>query len=367
MSDLFDAVADLPLAVESTDRTRRERDTSSGFVRTTTTFHLTGPERVEVGAADGAHPDRDEQHVGRGEDVTYDTEDHDALAEAPALDLAGEYTFASFSARLDDVDLFPTKPPERETARHYRRWAVESAALDLALRQNDLSLATALGREPEPVRFVVSTRLGDPPTTARVASVLDAYPGTEFKLDPTPAWTDEVVEAVAATDAVRILDLKGLYEGTEVDAEPDPALYERLLSTFPEAVFEDPALTAETRPLFDGAEERVSWDYPITGVASVEALPFEPSWLNIKPSRFGTVASLFETIEWAEERDVSLYGGGQFELGVGREHVQLLASLFYPDGPNDVAPGGYNDPDVSSGLPTSPLDAPENELGLSWI
>ena len=348
MSEYFGAVADLPLAVESVEWERRDRDTSSGFVRTTTTFHLSGT-----------------GHTGRGEDVTYDTEDHDALADA-TFDLAGEYTVASFSTRLDDVDLFPTKPPERETGRAYRRWAVESAALDLALRQNDLSLAEAVGRDPDPVRFVASMRLGDPPTTDRLDAVLDAYPDTEFKLDPTPAWDDDLIDAVAATDAVRILDLKGLYEGTQVDFDPDPELYDRLLSAFPGAVVEDPGLTPETRPLFDGEQARVSWDYPITGVASVEELPFEPAWLNVKPSRFGTVESLFETIEWAEERGVALYGGGQFELGVGRDHVQLLASLFYPEGPNDVAPGGYNDPEVPSGLPTSPLAAPTNSRGLAW-
>ncbi len=348
MSEYFGAVADLPLVVESVEWERRDRDTSSGFVRTTTTFHLSGT-----------------GHTGRGEDVTYDTEDHDALADA-TFDLAGEYTVASFSTRLDDVDLFPTKPPEREMARAYRRWAVESAALDLALRQNDLSLAEAVGRDPDPVRFVASMRLGDPPTTDRLDAVLDAYPDTEFKLDPTPAWDGDLIDAVAATDAVRILDLKGLYEGTQVDFDPDPELYDRLLSTFPGAVVEDPGLTPETRPLFDGEQARVSWDYPITGVASVEELPFEPAWLNVKPSRFGTVESLFETIEWAEERGVALYGGGQFELGVGRDHVQLLASLFYPEGPNDVAPGGYNDPEVPSGLPTSPLAAPTNRSGLAW-
>ena len=349
MSEYFDAVADLPLSIESVERTRRDRDTSSGFVRTTTTFHLSGA-----------------GETGRGEDVTYDTEDHDALADAPGFDFAGEYTFASFSAALDDADLFPTKPPERETGRAYRRWAVESAGLDLALRQNDLSLAAAVGRDPDPVRFVASMRLGDPPTTDRLDAVTGAYPDTEFKLDPTPAWDADLIDAVAATDAVRILDLKGLYEGTQVDAEPDPVLYERLLSAFPDAIVEDPGFTPETRPLFDGEEASVSWDYPITGVASVEELPFEPSWLNVKPSRFGTVESLFETIAWAEAHDVRLYGGGQFELGVGRDHVQLLASLFYPDGPNDVAPGGYNDPEVPPDLPTSPLDAPANGVGLGW-
>ena len=349
MSDYFDAVADLPVTIETVECTRRDRDTSSGFVRTTTTVHLSGA-----------------GHTGRGEDVTYDTEDHDALASGPGLDLAGEYTVASFSAALDDVALFPTKPPERASSRHYRWWAVESAALDLALRQHGTSLSAAVGRDLDPVRFVASMRLGDPPTTDRLDAVLEAYPGTEFKLDPTPEWDDGLIDAVAATDAVRILDLKGLYDGTRVDVEPDPDLYDRLLSAFPDAVVEDPGLTPETRPLFDGEEGRVSWDHPITGVASAEALPFEPAWLNIKPSRFGTIESLFGTIEWAEERGVTLYGGGQFELGVGRDHIQLLASLFYPDGPNDVAPGGYNEPTVASDLPSSPLAAPTNTAGLGW-
>ena len=32
----------------------------------------------------------------------------------------------------------------------------------------------------------------------------------------------------------------------------------------------------------------------------------------------------------ARERGIALYGGGQFELGPGRGHIQYLASLFHP-------------------------------------
>ena len=351
---LFEQVADLPLRIDQTSRERRERPTSSGFTRVTTTFEFHG---------DGA--------TGRGEDVTYDTEDHDALAEVTGFDFEGEYTFAEFSAALDETDLFPTDGPERDSSRHYRRWAVESAALDLALRQSNTDLGTALGRERFPVRFVVSTRLSsagsdDEPTTDRVDSLLARNPSLEFKLDPTSSWSDDLVAHLGDTGAVRILDLKGRYHGTTVDQDPDPALYERVLSGFPEAVIEDPALTEETTPLLEGERHRVSWDAPITGVESVRSLPFEPRWLNVKPSRFGTVESLFDTLDYCAERDVALYGGGQFELGVGRGHVQLLASLFYPNGPNDVAPGVYNDPDVAENLPTSPLVPSEEAQGLGF-
>ena len=53
-----------------------------------------------------------------------------------------------------------------------------------------------------------------------------------------------------------------------------------------------------------------------------------------------------------------MYGGGQFELGPGRRQIQRLASLFYADGPNDVAPSEYNDGPAREGLPTSPLPPP---------
>jgi len=345
----YDHLADLPLRIDRVTRTRHERDTSSGFTRATTVFELHG---------DG--------HVGRGEDVTYDREDHDALADVDSLVPTGEFTFDAFSTALDDADRFPTKAPEQPSAHHYRRWGVESAALDLALRQADTDLASALDRERDPVEFVVSTRLGDPTTTDRVEAILDRHPDLGLKLDPTSDWTDVLVDALADTDAVRLLDLKGHYVGTTVDQPPDADLYERVVEGFPDAVIEDPAITDETRALVESVRERLSWDAPITGVESVRDLPFEPNWLNVKPSRFGTVESLLDTIEYARERDVTLYGGGQFELDVGRAHIQALASTFYPDAPNDVAPGGYNLPDLPADLPGSPLVPSDDPRGLDF-
>ena len=42
--------------------------------------------------------------------------------------------------------------------------------------------------------------------------------------------------------------------------------------------------------------------------------------------------------------------------GVARGQIQLLASLFSPDGPNDIAPPGFNALDPEPGMPASPLD-----------
>jgi len=345
---LYDRVAELPVEIEETELSLRERETSSDFTRATTTISLHGADET-----------------GRGEDVTYETDLHHDLADAGLPDLTGSYSLAEFSETVEERALFPTAP-EREDFYHYRRWGVESAALDLALRQADTDLAGVLDRSYDPVRFVVSTRLGEPPTFDRVADLRAVHDDLEFKLDPTPDWDDGLIAEVADTGRVRILDLKGQYEGTEVDQPADPDLYRRLVDAFPEAVLEDPALTDETEAALAGHEERVSWDLPIRGIDSLDSLPFEPEWLNIKPSRFGSVESLLDTIEYCLERDIQLYGGGQFELGVGRQHIQALASLFYPDGPNDVAPAGYNDPDLGDDLPASPLAPPETPVGLRW-
>ncbi len=347
---LYEKLGDLNLHIEAYELELRERETSSGFTRTTTTLSLQG---------DG--------ETGRGEDVTYDSEPHHGLKEAGLdLSIVGSYSLDSFSELLADTDLFFGDEPGSSIFRNYRRWMFESAALDLALKQAGTNLAGRLDLTYSPVRFVVSTRLQDPPTGDRIRAWLDRDPSLEFKLDPTSDWTPAVVERLAETGAVRILDLKGQYEGTEVDQSADPELYELILEGFPDAIVEDPDLTEESRPLFDDARERVAWDYPIRGVETVERLPWPPDWLNIKPSRFGSVESLLDTIDYCREHDIRLYGGGQFELGVGRQHLHVLASLFYPGAPNDVAPSGYNDPEPGSDLLQSPLDPPTDPAGLEW-
>jgi len=50
----------------------------------------------------------------------------------------------------------------------------------------------------------------------------------------------DLIGALVATDAVRVLDLKGHDGDTEVDNPADPALSERVLDAFPDAVIEAP-------------------------------------------------------------------------------------------------------------------------------
>ena len=332
-------LASLELEVGSVRLERREAAVSSDFTRVTTTVVLEGA---------GCE--------GRGEDVTYDAADHEGF---PTPDLARRWTLAALSAHLRETDLFPAGPPQRAPSRDYRRWAFESAALDLALRQAGISLGEAVGRPYRPVRFVVSTRL-DP------REWLAVDPSLEFKLDPTSEWERPFMEALAATGRVRALDFKAYYTGTVVDQAPDADLYRAIAELFPDAVIEDAGLTEATREALRGAEGRLSWDAQIHSLADVDALPIPPRFLNVKPSRFGSLERLLESIDVCEARGITMYGGGQFELGVGRGQIQALASLFYADAPNDVAPGEYNEPEPRPGLPRSPLVPPARPLGFSW-
>ena len=84
--------------------------------------------------------------------------------------------------------------------------------------------------------------------------------------------------------------------------------------------------------------------------------------MNVKPSRFGSVERLFAAYDYCEANGIGAYGGGQWELGPGRGQIQLLAALFHPDMPNDVAPRDYN-LGPRPGLPTSPLELSPRETG----
>jgi hypothetical protein len=321
---LWDGVSELTVKVDGYRLERRESATPAGWTRVTTTVVLEG---------EGA--------TGQGEDVTYEAEMHDDVPDE--LMLAGTWSFEDLSHRLDDFE---------ELAQGYRRWAFESAALDLALRQNEVGFGEALGRRELPVRFVVSTR-------AAPERWLEVAPGLEFKLDAEKDWDRTLLQRLRELDRVRVVDLKAYYHGTVVDLAPDPELYRAIAEELPEVVIEDAWLEDGCREALAGAEDRLSFDAPVHSLSDLDDLPLEPRWLNIKPSRFGTVLGLLETIEACEERGISMYGGGQYELGPGRRQIQRLASVFYPEGPNDVAPSAFNEGEPREGLPQSPLPAPE--------
>jgi len=345
----WDLLAELPVQIDDYALEPLTAKVSSDFERKSTVIHLRGA-----------------GEEGVGEDVTYDAVDQDILqAAGPLLALAGRFTLGSFAEHLAGLSLFE-EPPQREVSALYRTWAYESAALDLALGQAHTTLHAALQRETQPVRFVVSLRLGEPPSLEPVKRRLDRYPGLRFKLDPTSSWDEPLIAALQSTGAVDSVDFKGLYVGSIVDQPADPVLYRRVVEAFPEAWIEDPALTSETDAVLAAHRDRFSWDAPIHSIEDIRSLPYPPRMVNIKPSRLGGLRNLLDAYDYCAANGIGNYGGGQFELGVGRGQIQYLASLFHADAPNDVAPTGFNLPEPAPGLPSSPLEPAPSASGFGW-
>jgi DNA-binding transcriptional ArsR family regulator/L-alanine-DL-glutamate epimerase-like enolase superfamily enzyme len=342
-------LAELPLVIDGYALDGLSRRVSTGFRRFTTVFRL---------SVDG--------HEGLGEDVSYAAAEHRRLQRAgPVLPLAGRWTLAGFSQALDTIELFHDAPPADGASREYRRWAVESAALDLALRQAGVSLHHVLDRRPAPVRFVVSLHLGDEPCCAPLVARRACCTAVRFKLDATPAWDDGLLECLAASGTVAAVDFKGVYQGTLSETRTDPRLYRRVAEALPDVWLEDPDLrSAPARAAIAPHRARVTWDAPIHSAADIASVRCRARAVNIKPSRFGTLRALFDAYDYCALHGVAVYGGGQYELGPGRGQIQYLASLFHPDAPNDVAPAEYDEPAPSRATPCTPMTIAPDPSGF---
>ena len=144
-------------------------------------------------------------------------------------------------------------------------------------------------------------------------------------------------------------------------------LYERVVDAFPDAWIEDPdVVTPETAAVLADHHDRITWDAPIHSIADIEALPFPPRMVNMKPSRIGGLAKLCATYDYCAERGIGAYGGGQFELGPGRGQAQYLASLFHPDTPNDLAPARLQPERPARRAAGEPAAAGAVRVGFRW-
>jgi L-alanine-DL-glutamate epimerase-like enolase superfamily enzyme len=340
-------VADLPLHVESYEVDRLEAGPSWASERVTSQVRLLG---------DGMD--------GLGEDVSLVDEKNAGLfAAPPSLPLAGTWTLATFCEFVSGLEQWP-EPPDWDAARNWRNWAFESAALDLALRQAGRPLHEVLGREPQPVRFVNSLGLGEDPSTETIHRRLANHPSVGFKLDAAPGWSQEILDDLSATGAVQQVDFKGQYGMEVADEDALVAMYERVVARFPEAIFEDPHDLPAVMEIVRPHHARVAYDAPIHSAQDIAATPIPSRIVNVKPSRIGSLRRLLELYAHCEREGLRMYGGGMGEIGVGRGQIELLASLFHPREPNDVAPSGFNAAEPSPELPQSPLEPRPAETGF---
>ena len=229
----------------------------------------------------------------------------------------------------------------------YRIWGLESAALDLALRQAG-ALARGRGRARARARHVrrlaerragAARALPRDPLQARRERQVDGRGRRRSSPRPAPSTSST---SRASTTATGSSDTVGR------------AVRPRR-RRIPAGLARGRAHQRRDAPALEPHRDRLTWDFPIHSVDDVEALEWPPRCLNSKPSRFGSVRRLFDFYDHCAANGIEVYGGGQFELGPGRGQIQHLASLFHPDAPNDVAPKEYNDGGPRPGLPQSPL------------
>lgn len=348
---LPDALAHLPLAVETASFT--EVPLPAGSIRPcgTALVRLTGA---------GAQ--------GIGEDVSpYAGEDMDRFAGPPSgvvESLVGSWTLQAFTDHVFATELWQEEPAW-DLSINFRRWAFQSAALDLALRQAGTSLPQVLDRAPSPLRFVNSLGLGDEPSFDEIRARLDAYPALHFKLDAAPAWSAALMDELAGTGAVDVVDFKGQYDIEVPDEDALVAMYREVVARFPDALLEDPHDLDAVTDVMVGAASRVTYDAPIRTIADIEARVHRPVAVNVKPCRVGDLAELLAIYAFCDEQGLPIYSGGMGELDAGRGQAQLLAAMFHPDAPNDIAPSAYNEQPLPAGLPVSPL-VPGRIVGFRW-
>lgn len=360
---LLDALLTLPVHVDRVGAHQLVLEGATSFTRTSTIVELHGG-----------------GHTGHGEDVAYSTDTQAKLPDAFAYrdDLAGTWTIGSLAAHLDAHPLHVPGGESWDDKPGYHRWAVESAALDLALRQRGSDLATLIGAQWQGVRTSLSMGLGDPPSADIVRAWLERDASITFKLDVSQSWTPALVAQLATLgDAVATIDFKALYAGAWSDNDYPASLYAVIGRGIPGALLEDAKLSDEVLDALDeNALGRLTWDYPITHPADVPGIDgssshvsdLRPRAINIKPSRFGSLERLLETIIRCEREGIPCYAGGQFELGVGRTHVQAIASLCFPDAPNDCAPVMFHGATpASDDVPLGPVVPPAGVTGFGWV
>jgi hypothetical protein len=262
------------------------------------------PSSLVTLAGDGA--------TGRGEHVGWTPAAHAAFAEdAVRAAPRGRWTVGAWAQVMAE------RVPDP-----YDRAALEAAAIDLALHQASTSLVALAGCAAASVRYVVSfARTADPAAAARREG------DVELKVDADPAWDAATFAALAGAGRVAILDWKDA--GTAADhARGQAALGATLV--------EDPAWS--TAPFAPALAARVVADGPLQTAAALDALPLRPAAVNVKPGRMGGWLEALALAARCAERDIPVYVGGMFEIGVGRRQLRALAAAISPDGPNDIAP-----------------------------
>ena len=338
---LYDAVKDLPLAIEGYDldvaRARRAR---ADFTRKTTTI------TTRRGAA------------RRGSARTSPT-------KRPSTTPSSSAARSSRSPATWTLDSFSAAPREHAAVRARARAPRVPRLPPLGLRERRArpraapggqSLGEAVGRELRPLTFVVSMRSASRRRLDRLRGWLELYPSLRFKLDATSDWTDELVAELAALGCVDSIDFKGHYRGTVVDqGARSGALPARRRGPSRRLARGPGARRTSTMPILEPRREQVTWDAIIHSVEDIEALPWPPRDREREAValRLGASSSSPPTTT-ARSAGSARTAAGSSSSASGRGHIQLPRGAL-PSGHAErrrAAAASTSDP--RPGLPDEP-------------
>lgn len=264
-----------------------------------------------------------EGHLGFGENVAFYEQEHERFAAH----------VAAWARRNAGARLLHVGSAVLGEGTPYERAALEAALIDLALCQARLSLSALTGVETAQLRFVVSLAASPDPSAAVQHLRRQGFTG-DLKIDVDPAWSPAILAAMANDPSVAVFDFKG-----RGDAALAAALY-----TSSTALLEDPPLGFDPPPL---ALPRISRDASVADARSVAALSARGESVNLKAPRMGGPLEVLRGLELGRstrrtevQAQALAYLGGMFEVGVGRSQARLLAALYCPSGPNDLALNG---------------------------
>jgi L-alanine-DL-glutamate epimerase-like enolase superfamily enzyme len=257
------------------------------------------------------------QQTGIGENVAWTRNDHrNFQRQINAEDYTHHGSLGSFLRALGSI------LPDA-----YQRAAIESAAVDLALRQARTNLEELAESDFSDTRYVRSFAASHDPLP-ELAAHREQNPGIGIKVDVHPAWEEETLERLASLGNISVLDFK--HQGTR-------ATQTAVAEALPTPWLEDPGQLGE-RPSGILAR-RFSLDAALTSGNPKDMLQrMNPAAVNLKVPRMGGVLALLEAAAFCEAGEKPFYLGGMFEVSVGRAQARELASLLAPHGPNDLAP-----------------------------
>ena len=324
----FDPIAGLPIEIEGYELEDRDR-TYGDFTRPSTSSTCAAAAR-RVSARTSSTTCS----------TTSPTATPGPVTTSPATPTLGE--FCEF---VGELDLFVDSPPARDISRHYRRWAYESAALDLALRQGGVPAP----RGARPRAAAADLRLLDPPLELRRGAALQHRGGAQAARQvPGPALQARPRERLGRrADRGAQGDRRGSTCSTSrastraprSTSTPIPELYRKVAEAFPDAWLEDPDLNDETRAVLEPHADRLTWDAPLHSLGGHHVAGAKAEARSTR-SRRGSdrCGSCSRSMTTAPRRASRSTAAARASRRPGRGQIQYLASLFHPDTSNDVAP-----------------------------